>query len=126
MKNKWSNYALKTGKVQSSYIREYCSRSPKRKAREAGSSHSIQQSREEQEEVKFVYREAIPKPDINPKILEDAYVINLREINEDICDKRPIGDGTSKGTLVASPNIPKVQSKRRRKTASIKEPHTGS
>jgi hypothetical protein len=53
MKNKWRNYALKDGKVQSSYIREYSSRSPKRKAHEASCRNSLLESRKEQEkEVK--------------------------------------------------------------------------
>lgn len=51
MKNKWSNYALKIGKVQNSYIREYSNRSPKREAREASRRDSILESWESQEEV---------------------------------------------------------------------------
>lgn len=48
MKNKWSNYALKNGKVQSSYIREYCNRKKIRKTGEASNCYSNEQSRQEQ------------------------------------------------------------------------------
>jgi hypothetical protein len=48
MKNKWRNYALKDGKVQSSYIREYSNRKKIRKAGEASSGNSHEQSRQEQ------------------------------------------------------------------------------
>lgn len=57
MKNKWENYALKDGKVQSSYIREYSSRSPKRQAREASRCNRLLEGREDpreaKEEIKF-------------------------------------------------------------------------
>lgn len=48
MKNKWRNYALKDGKVQSSYIREYSNRKKVRKAGEASNCNSNEQSRQEQ------------------------------------------------------------------------------
>lgn len=51
MKNKWSNYALKDGKVKESYLRERIGRDKNRKATEASSSNSPQQSREKQEEI---------------------------------------------------------------------------
>lgn len=60
MKDKWRNYALKDGKVKDSYIREYCNRKKIRKAPEASDSHSVEQSRQEQEEVKPLYIEAPP------------------------------------------------------------------
>lgn len=80
MKNKWSKYALKDGKIQSSYIREYSSRSPKREAREASCRNRLLQSGEKQEEeVKLVYRPPVQyEPKINPTILNDAWVINLK------------------------------------------------
>lgn len=53
MKNKWSNYALKDGKIRESYLRERIGRDKKRKATEASSSNSPEQSREKQEEIKF-------------------------------------------------------------------------
>lgn len=52
MKNKWSNYALKDGKVKESYLREHIGRDKKRKTAKASSSNSPEQSREKQEEVK--------------------------------------------------------------------------
>lgn len=53
MKNKWSNYGLKAGKIQESYIREYCNRSPRRQASEASNSNSLLQSREVQKEIRI-------------------------------------------------------------------------
>jgi len=50
MKNKWGNYAIKDGKVKSSYIREYCNRKKIRKARETSDCDSFLQSRKEQKE----------------------------------------------------------------------------
>ena len=44
MKHKWRNYALKTGKIQSSYIREYSNRKKIRKTREASDSDRILES----------------------------------------------------------------------------------
>jgi hypothetical protein len=52
MKNKWSNYALKDGKVKESYIREYSNRSPKREAAKASGRDCIQQSGKIQEEIR--------------------------------------------------------------------------
>lgn len=64
MIDKWRNYALKSGKVQSSYQREYCCRKKCRKAGEAGDSHRNVESGKEQtkEEVgnHEVIREEIP------------------------------------------------------------------
>ena len=48
MINKWRNYALKSGKVQSSYQREYCNRKKCRKERVSGSGDSHVESREVQ------------------------------------------------------------------------------
>ncbi len=50
MKNKWENYAIKDGKIKSSYIREYCNRSPKRQAREASCGNRLLQGGESSEE----------------------------------------------------------------------------
>lgn len=57
IKNKWSKYALKNWKIQSSYIREYSNRSPKRQTREASGRNSLLESRKKQteKEVKLVY-----------------------------------------------------------------------
>ena len=81
MKNKWSNYALKDGKVQSSYIREYSNRSPKREAHKASGRDRVLESREEQkpeEEVKLVYVEPTHyQVKVDPIILNDAWVVNL-------------------------------------------------
>jgi len=87
MKNKWSNYALKDGKVQSSYIREYSSRSPKRQAREASCRNRLLQSGEKQpeaeKEVELVYREPTHyRVNVDPIILNDAWVVNLRKQDE--------------------------------------------
>lgn len=51
MKDKWGNYAIKSGKVKSCYQREYCNRSKKRKAAEASHCNSYVQSREIQPET---------------------------------------------------------------------------
>jgi len=48
MKDKWRNYALKDGKVKSSYLREHCYRSPKRERCEASSRNRLLESRKEQ------------------------------------------------------------------------------
>ena len=64
MKNKWSNYALKDGKIQSSYIREYCNRKKIRKAREASNCNSNEQSWEKQSKAK-------EKGEINENIREE-------------------------------------------------------
>lgn len=92
MKNKWRNYALKDGKVQSSYIREYCNRSPKRQASKASRRHSVLESRQEQskKEIELVYK----KPDnfqlkAHPSILTDSWVINLRKDDESIGKENP-------------------------------------
>ncbi len=63
MKNKWRNYAIKEGKVKSSYIREYCNRSKKRKAAETSDSNSVQQSRQVEEEIR-IQNENIRKEDV--------------------------------------------------------------
>jgi hypothetical protein len=81
MKDKWRNYALKDGKVKESYIREYSNRSKSRKAAEASRSNSLQQSWEEQEEVKLVFQDPAYYK-VNPVILNDAWVVNLRNIDE--------------------------------------------
>ncbi len=52
MKDKWRNYALKSGKVKSSYQREYCNRKKCRKAGEAGNSNIHVESWKVQPEVK--------------------------------------------------------------------------
>jgi len=98
MKDKWSNYALKSGKVQSSYQREYCNRKKFRKAGEAGDSNSHVESREVQpevqEEVRFIVKPdpswdkdpvnfVIRRPDdyiqeTDTFILNDAWVVDLR------------------------------------------------
>lgn len=81
MKNKWSKYALKEGKIQSSYIREYFNRKKVRKTAEASSSDINVASGQEQEEIKLIYK---PPTDEQvraaPKILNDAWVINLKEV----------------------------------------------
>lgn len=88
MKNKWRNYALKDGKVKSSYIREYSNRKKIRKTGEASKSDCNVQSGQEQskaqEEIELVYREPTHyRVDINPLILNDAWVINLRGSDEE-------------------------------------------
>lgn len=119
MKNKWKNYALKDGKIQNSYIREYSSRSPNRQAREASSRNSLLKSRQDQnkEEVKLVYREPNHYKVIqNPQILNDAWVINLkrephgesktgignpiqgsREVSSEVRSIKPSGSSSSGG-----------------------------
>jgi hypothetical protein len=83
MINKWRNYALKDGKVKESYIREYSNRSKSRKAAEASRCNSFQQSGKEQEEVKLVFRSPpYYKEPVNTVILNDAWVVSLRETNE--------------------------------------------
>lgn len=51
MKDKWGNYAIKTGKVESSYKREYCNRKKVRKAPEASDCNSTKQNRKGKEEI---------------------------------------------------------------------------
>jgi len=94
MKNKWSKYALKDGKIQSSYIREYSNRKKIRKTREASNRDSLQQSGQEQpkaqEEVKLVQRgPEYYRVDVNPIILNDAWVVNLRGNNEASREENP-------------------------------------
>jgi hypothetical protein len=48
MKNKWSHYALKDGKIQSSYIREYSNRKKVWKEREPSNCDSNEQGGKEQ------------------------------------------------------------------------------
>lgn len=72
MKNKWSNYALKDGKVQSSYIREYSNRKKIRKAGEAGNCDSNVKSGKKQEEVEQF------KIGLAPMITNDEWVFRLR------------------------------------------------
>jgi hypothetical protein len=60
MKNKWSNYALKDGKVKESYLRERIGRDKKRKTAKTSSSNCLDQSRQEQEKVRGT-NEAIRK-----------------------------------------------------------------
>lgn len=50
MKNKWENYALKTRKIEKSYIRKHPSRSTCRLPTETSGGNCSQQSREIQEE----------------------------------------------------------------------------
>lgn len=92
MKNKWSNYALKDGKVQSSYQREYSNRSPKREARKASGRDSLQQSEQEQKpqkEVELVYREPTHyQVKVDPIILTDAWIVNLRGQDEKSSDSK--------------------------------------
>jgi len=52
MKDKWRNYALKDGKIESCYKRERQNRDGTRKAAEASCGNSLKQSGQEQEEVK--------------------------------------------------------------------------
>ena len=134
MKNKWRNYALKDGKIQSSYIREYSNRKKVRKTREASNCDSNEQSGKEQEEIEELIRPPIPpaisdlleeevdwlgkivelkedpiprhpdaekevqliykppthhKVGINPIILNDAWVVNLRGSNETSREENP-------------------------------------
>jgi hypothetical protein len=94
MKNKWRNYALKDGKIQSSYIREYCNRKKVRKTREASNCDSNEQSRKEQskdeEEVKLVHRGPEHyRIGVNPIILNDAWVVNLRKQDESSREEKP-------------------------------------
>ncbi len=78
MINKWRNYALKDGKIKGSYIREYSNRKKIRKTGASSNCNSLQQSWQNQEEVKLVYREPTHyKAKIDPSILTDAWVINL-------------------------------------------------
>lgn len=80
MKNKWSNYALKDGKIKSSYIREYCNRKKSRKAGKTSGSDCVQQSGKEQEEVKLIYKPPSHyKCNVDPTILNDKWVVNLRQ-----------------------------------------------
>lgn len=67
MKNKWSNYALKDGKVKSSYIREYSNRKKVWKTREASNCNSNEQSGQEQakEEVELIYKPTIKESNEN-------------------------------------------------------------
>lgn len=51
MKNKWSNYALKDGKIEESYKRKHRDRSESRKTPEASCGDSHEQIREVEEEV---------------------------------------------------------------------------
>ena len=88
MKNKWSNYALKDGKIKQSYLREHKNGDGARRASKASYCDSLQQSREKQEEVKeieLVFREPPHfKINVNPIILNDAWVINLRNQDESV------------------------------------------
>jgi hypothetical protein len=81
MKNKWGNYSLKDGKVQKSYVREYSSKSPRLQLKEE----------------KLVYKPTQPRPgEISPKILEDAWVINLRNTDESIREE-DVGEAHQQG-----------------------------
>ncbi|MFI0477767.1 MAG: hypothetical protein ACH349_01390 [Candidatus Rhabdochlamydia sp.] len=91
MKNKWSKYALKDGKVKSSYIREYSNRKKIRKTGEASNSNEQSWEKQAQEEIKLIYKPPMNiLPDINSRILQDAWVINLKETNENIREENPI------------------------------------
>jgi len=107
-KNKWSKYALKDGKVKNSYIREYCNRKKIRKTGEASHSDSHEQSRKIQQEdeslrylinhsscnfedVKLVYIEPVDYPkNIDPVILNESWVINLKEYYESDREEDPL------------------------------------
>lgn len=132
MKNKWRNYALKDGKVKSSYIREYSNRKKVRKTRKASNCDSNEQSGKEhpkEEEVKLVQRGPEHyKVGTNPIILKDAWVINLKEGEdgeERSAAERSGGDGEGSGSIVAMPDIPRKQTRRRRKTANTENPNRG-
>ncbi len=82
MKNKWSNYALKDGKIKESYIREYSNRSPKREARETSSRNSLQQSWKKQEEIEMIIRPELPlclKEIIDKEIEWYGKVLEIKE-----------------------------------------------
>ncbi len=95
MKDKWSNYALKDGKVKSCYQREYCNRKKIRKTGASSNCDSNVQSGQVQSEIKeevvFIVR---PQQNVDPlqmgvrfqkqkvisdNILNDSWVVNLRE-----------------------------------------------
>lgn len=140
MKNKWSKYALKDGKIQSSYLREYSSRSPKRERREASGRNSLLQSGEKQaeEEVKLVYRPPVhPIPQL--KILEDAWVINLKgekDGSDDINRERRSSEETGRdedtqssssgGSVMDVQDVPGKRVRRKRKATDSKRDNDGS
>lgn len=97
MKNKWSNYALKDGKVQSSYIREYSNRKKIRKTGEASNSDSNEQSWKEQ-----------TQEEVNQ---EEKNVTDRTSSDE----RRSRGDEESPGGILAMQSVSKKQPKRKRK-----------
>lgn len=140
MKNKWSKYALKDGKIQSSYLREYSSRSPKREAREASCRNRLLQSGEKQEEeVKLVYRPPVQyEPKINPTILNDAWVINLKgtkDGNDGINKERGSSQETGRdqetqsssgsGSIMDVQDVSGKPARRKRKTRDSKRDNEG-
>lgn len=105
MKNKWSNYALKDGKVKTSYIREYSNRKKVWKTGETGYRNCFQQSGEKQaeEEVKLVYQEPSQfRVKVDPIILNDAWVVNLRNKENKLYQKDKEGQNGKSETRIGS------------------------
>ena len=98
MKNKWRNYALKDGKIQSSYIREYCNRKKVRKTREASCSNSLLESGQKsfQEPIGFYEEPSFNLEDVHPWITNDEWIVNI------LLQKRRIEDEKS-ATRIGQP-----------------------
>jgi hypothetical protein len=136
MKDKWRNYALKDGKVKSSYICEHCDRSPKRKTCEASSCNSVFESRQEpklEEEVRDIFGSTtnlMLKTNLkihectfktNPVILNDAWVQNLRgqDGNAQFNEERSRIDETCERDILAVRTFPGEQSDSRGQTRNL-------
>jgi len=102
MKNKWGNYSLKDGKIKSSYIREYSSRSPKWEANEASRSNSLFQIGQVEKEIEF----------ISDYEVKDGRICSDQE--------RSRGNGEGQRSILALQTLPKSPSDSRRETRSSK------
>lgn len=95
MKNKWSNYAIKDGKVKSSYFREYCNRKKVGKAGKTSNCNSNEQSGQEQTQAQKKVESVYSEPtyyvkNIDPIILNDSWIVTLRGIDEEIGEKNTV------------------------------------
>lgn len=96
MKDKWRNYALKTGKIKENHLRKYKNRNGAWKAAKTSYSDSVQCSGKEQEkeEVVIVYREPTEYEKFMHPELEDAlkekFVIDLRKKDENSREEKPV------------------------------------
>ena len=141
MKNKWRNYALKDGKIQSSYLREYSSRSPKREARETSCRNRVLESgeKQDQEEIKLVYRPPVDPLPLDNKILNDSWVIDLKELidgnngvngetgrDQKTGRSQDIQPSSSSGGVMDVQDVSGKPARRKRKASNPKKHNDGS